>query len=89
MEFNVRVEYESKPVRHIAVQCPECRKWFHGFDITDKSISDEYDIYLAEFCCPICGKVFGEFDHRDHATIEEVGYPDVYKDCLKKKEVWE
>ena len=31
--MNVRVEYESTPIRHIAVQCPYCSKWFNGRDI--------------------------------------------------------
>ena len=42
--FNVRVEYESTPIRHIAVQCPKCGKWFKGWDI----VQDEMPIDVIE-----------------------------------------
>ena len=88
MEFNVKVEYETKPIRHIAVQCPACSKWFNGREITDLTINDITDVYDAVFACPICGQVFGEFDDRDHAIVEESRYPDIYNDCLKKSVIW-
>lgn len=97
MLFDVRVEYESAPIRNIAVQCPCCRKWFSGWDIVKtngKGIFDslryEDDIKWAEFECPICKREFGGVQHGDKANIEKIEYrDDVYKDCLKKREVWE
>lgn len=89
--MNVRVEYESTPIRHIAVQCPKCNKWFYGRDITRDKLSYSYEIYYAQFECPVCGKIFGGDECRDFSNvhIEETSYPEVYKDCLQKKEVWE
>ena len=89
--MNVRIEYDPTPIRHIAVQCPKCEKWFHGRDITKDKLQYECDVYYAQFECPICGKIFGAdmYTDWDKVHIEEVPYPNVYKDCLEKKEVWE
>ena len=71
--FNVRVEYESTPIRHIAVQCPKCGKWFHGWDIVKGERAFDvlryaHDINWTEFECPVCGgflvkrkSAYGEF----------------------------
>lgn len=87
--FNVRVEYDPRPIKHIAVQCPECKNWFDGYDITENALYNAVDINFAEFTCPVCGKEFGGVQHRDKPNIEEVGYPKVYEGCLKQKTVWE
>ena len=83
MEFYARVEYAYKPIRHIAIQCPECKKWFYGDDISDKKLEDEVDISFATFSCPLCKKEFGEIKHKDQVIIEEINYPDTYKECIK------
>ena len=93
--MNVRVEYESTPIRHIAVQCPKCNKWFNGRDIINgdwlTDLRYDYQIYCAQFECPVCGKIFGGDACRDfgNVNIEQTSYSEVYKDCLQKKEVWE
>ena len=89
--MKIRVDYDPTPIRHIAVQCPKCENWFHGKDITDDKLSYEHDIYYAQFHCPVCGKIFGanEYSRYANVNIEEVGYPDVYADCLERKAVWE
>lgn len=46
--FNVRVEYESTPIRHIAVQCPNCKKWFRGWEITEDNLRYAYEINFAD-----------------------------------------
>ena len=46
--FNVRVEYESTPIRHIAVQCPKCGKWFHGWDIVKEERAFDVLRYVGE-----------------------------------------
>lgn len=95
MSFNVRVEYESTPIRHIAVQCPNCENWFHGSDITDDDLGYEYQIDFAHFTCPVCGRKFGRSDTwnaytaLDKPHIEEVSYPEVYDGCLTQKVIWE
>ena len=43
MNFNVRVEYEPLPIRHIAVQCPNCKKWFRGWEITEDDLREAED----------------------------------------------
>ena len=83
MNFNVRVEYEPLPIRHIAVQCPECKNWFHGMDMTDDELCYSYQIDMASYCCPVCHTTFGRsdwnnFKGKDKPNIEEVSYPDVY-----------
>ena len=91
--MNVRVEYEATPIRHIAVQCPACGKWFCGWDIVNgKNAFDrlryESDIRWTEFVCPVCETEFGGLQHNEKVDIKEVGYPEIYDGCLKKKEVW-
>ena len=91
--FNVRVEYDSTPIRHIAVQCPECNKWFHGWDVVkDGNAFDilkyEHDINFVVFKCPICEKEFGGIQHADKPYVKECGYPEIYDGCLERKEVW-
>lgn len=90
-EFNVRVEYEVTPIRHIAVECPDCKKWFNGWEIVQEqySLKDSCDINYVVFECPICGKEFGGYQNNDKPNIDEVGYPKVYEGCLKRKETWE
>ena len=90
--MNVRIEYDPTPIRHIAVQCPKCEKWFRGRDITADKLQYEVNVYYAQFQCPICGKAFGAnmyVDWEKNVHIDEVPYPHVYADCLEKKEVWE
>lgn len=90
--MKIRVVYESTPIRHIAVKCPKCEKWFDGRDITHDKLSYSYEVYFAQFECPVCGKIFGGDECRDfsNVNIEEVGSAtECYKDCLRKKEIWE
>lgn len=91
--FNVKVEYDPAPIRHIAVQCPDCKKWFYGWDIIDDyrsaDLRYDYQISFATFICPVCGKEFGGIHNADKPKIEEVSYPEVYEGCLTRKEIWE
>ena len=90
--FNVRVEFECTPIRHIAVQCPKCENWFRGLDILEcGTLRFAYDINYAIFKCPLCEKEFGSIAHGDKPVVEEFSHPDVYKGILEKKEkvVWE
>jgi len=95
--MKVRVEFEPVPIRHIAVQCPSCLKWFNGWDIVSaehpfRDLRYAHDIEFATFHCPICDDDFGDCNpyDRTHVKIEEVGSADeCYKGCLRKKETWE
>ncbi len=92
--MKVRVEFESTPIRHIAVQCPHCGRWFYGSDMTDHALSYEYDIYTASFECPVCGQAFGSenggYGFRSNVELIECGSAsEVYKGCYQKKTVWE
>lgn len=92
--FNVRVEFESTPIRHIAVQCPSCNKWFKGQDIVKgkafEALRYEHDINWAEFACPVCETEFGGLHNSDKPVVKEVGSSEeCYKNCLNRKEVWE
>lgn len=91
-ELNIRVEYEATPIRHIAAQCPNCRKWFNGREITEQELSFSHHIYHAQFKCPLCGRVFGADECIGYANVNVVecgSSTEVYKDCLRRKEVWE
>ena len=95
MNFSVRVEYECTPIRHIAVQCPKCKKWFHGTDITHDDLRYSYQIDMANYWCPVCDTKFGydnkrnPFSEKDKPCIEEVSQPEVYDGCLTQKVIWE
>lgn len=85
--MNVRVEYDPTPIRHIAVQCPNCKRWFHGYDATNDEIRFDYQIRYARFECPVCEAFFCGYDH---CEITEFGSAEeVYKGCLEKKVSWE
>lgn len=92
--MKMRVEFEPRPVRHVAVQCPECKKWFAGRDITEHDINDEIDLEFAHFECPVCNYRFGydrdKVPSKSQIEIIECGSTEeVYHGCLRKKEVWE
>lgn len=92
--FNVRVEYENTPIRHIAVQCPKCDNWFHGWDIVKEEEAFDvlryaHDINWVEFECPVCGEEFDGLQDNNKVNIEEVEYPEIYDGCLERKEAWE
>ena len=90
--MNVRVEYDPRPIRHIAVQCDKCGNWFDGRDISPSSLACEYHIYGAKFVCPLCDYTFGADTSLPDYGIkvkERFDSGDVYKDCKRRKEVWE
>lgn len=93
MNFNVRVEFEERPIRHIAVECPKCHRIFKGSDATDRPLEFDYDIELAEFSCPLCGFEFGykngPFNPSDIPVVKELPYEEIYKGCLHRKTSWE
>lgn len=96
MIINFRVEYEPTPIRHIAVQCPSCGRWYHGNDITEDDLFYDYQAEMAEFQCPVCQTKFSCVDYCHDGVeicgthIEECGSAEeVYAGCLTRKEVWE
>jgi hypothetical protein len=84
--MKVRVEYGDRPIKHIAIQCPNCQSWFYGSDVTKDHLEYENDIEYAMCCCPKCNFRFSGID--SGLEIEEVSYPEVHKGCLHKKTVW-
>ena len=97
MTINFRVEYDSIPIRHLAVECPGCNKWFVANEIVkDEIIRYEHEIEFARFECPICHKQFSVYDPEQNAyrslnkaNIEKVEYPVIYFGCGKTVETWE
>lgn len=87
-KVQLKVEFESRPVRHLAIQCPDCNKWFKQTDITIKKwISNESDINQFTKCeCPACGC---KFDLGNVEYDENVEFPEFYDNCAKQKTVWE
>lgn len=90
--MNVRIIYDSVPIRHIAVQCPSCDRWFNARDIVNRGLEYDYELYNTQFECPICGAIFGADACSDYSNvnIQECDNPtEVYKDIYKKVEKWE
>ena len=86
-KVNVKVEFDPTPIRHIAIQCPDCGKWFTQYDICKNAVNYKHDLDRFSECeCPICGSSFnlGNID-----IDQNVDFPEFYKNCMKKKEVWE
>lgn len=90
--MNVKIMYDPTPIRHIAVQCPDCERWFNGRDIGDRELVYDYELYQTQFICPVCGKVFGSDAYSKHQNVkvEECdSVSDIYNDIYKKVEKWE
>lgn len=86
-KVNMKVEYESIPIRHLAVQCPDCGNWFLGNDIIEGDCRYNHQLYGAKCHCPKCGS---EFKVDFKSNIEESNeFPEFYDKCLKQKIIWE
>lgn len=86
-EVNIKVEFECAPIRHLAIQCPNCNSWFHGGDILKNNCSYGYELYGAECHCPKCDCDF-EISYESKFD-EHVQFPEFYNNCLKQKVSWE
>lgn len=85
-DINIRLEYELTPIRHLAVQCPECKSWFKQGDICLDYISYSYQLFSTQYTCPKCNFDFKAYD----INIEECfNSKEVYRDVSKKKVIWE
>ena len=84
----VMLEYDSVPIRHIIVQCPECKKWFylnHILSYDSSEISYDYQLSKATSCfCPICENSF----IADTENAEEKEFDQMPHICVKKT-TWE
>ena len=89
--MKVRVVYEPRHIRHIAIQCPKCKNWFYGDDITSDELTTEYNIDFASYVCPKCNHAWSCSGYPNHEMpeVEETSYPEVYRDCLQKNVIWE
>jgi ribosomal protein S27E len=85
-KVKIKVNFDPTPIRHLAVQCPDCENWFHGADIYKEHCSFKYDIFWNKCKCPKCGN---EFKVAADSDLDEARFPEFYKECLQKKEVWE
>lgn len=83
-KVQIKVEFEPTPIRHMAIQCPGCEKWFHQADIVHGDwIRYAYEIEAYTKCkCPVCGN---EFDLGNVELDERVNFPEFYDKCAKKK----
>ena len=86
-KVNVKVEYEDIPIRHCAIQCPGCHRWFSRFDICVSDIAYVSDFNGFTKCkCPVCNE---EFDLRDVTIDENVDFPEFYDKCAKREVRWD
>ena len=87
------VEFESAPIRHAYVTCPECGRKYCASTITEDALHDAVDLQYAKFQCPVCGCSFSghdrDWDKMREVKIREISYPECAKGALQKKEVWE
>lgn len=83
-KVQIKVEFEPTPIRHMAIQCPNCEKWFHHADIVEGDwIKYAHEIEVYTKCkCPICGE---EFDLGNVELDERVNFPEFYNNCMTKK----
>lgn len=86
-KVNIKVEFESTPIRHLAIQCPNCNSWFHGGDILKNYCSYDYELYGAGCHCPKCDYDF-RIDYKSKFD-EDVQFPEFYANCLEQKVSWE
>lgn len=85
-KIKVAVEFDPTPIRHMAIQCPRCERWFYKYDITNVRVDYKHDIDSYAKCkCPVCDH---EFD-LGNVELEYPHFPEFYDKCAKKKEVWE
>ena len=85
-KVKVAVEFEPTPIRHMAIQCPKCERWFNHYDVADRLIGFKHDIdTMAECECPACGAEF----NLGNVEFEYPEFPEFYDKCAKKKTVWE
>ena len=81
---NIKVEFEPRQIRHLAIECPECKNWFNSYDICDEDIRYNYQLSYNNCECPKCGCLF----KTNNNNIQECSYEEVYKDVLEKKVEW-
>lgn len=86
-KVKMKVEYERTPIRHLAVQCPDCESWFIGVDIFKNSPRYSYELTNAQCHCPKCGSDFVTDCESEIST--DVSFPEFYNNCLKQKTTWE
>lgn len=85
-KVKIKVEFDPTPIRHMAIQCPSCKKWFKQYDISD-GITYRHDIDSCAKClCPAC---LEEFDLEDVDIDENVSFPEFYDECAKRVVKWE
>lgn len=89
-KVQIKIECDPRPIRHLAIQCPGCERWFMCDDIvTDSSNYPMYEEDISFFTdcrCPVCGKMF---NLKNVEKDESVEFPEFYKNCTKKKVTWE
>ena len=87
VNMKVEFEYAATPIKHLAVQCPDCEFWFNGFDIIKSDCTYSYQLRGTLCKCPKCGD---EFKTGYESNIEESSeFPEFYDKCLRKKVTWD
>ena len=87
MEIKAKAEFESRPIRSLAIQCHSCGKWFKVYDLTDEEIHYQHEIEWGNYTCPICWKSFGS--GKDEIQIEDSICEEIDKITINKKVSWE
>ena len=86
-DIRIKAEFDSRPVRHLAIQCPNCNNWFVGNDVLYNPVMYDYEIKGNSFSCPICKSYYIISD--DSEIDNDVSFPEFYDNCKQKKTVWE
>jgi C4-type Zn-finger protein len=91
--INMRVEYETRPVRKFSVQCPSCNNWFKGNEIADRWVTNEIDLSFAKFTCPVCDTEFSAYTSdpnpfHPNKKLHIIETDDTDSGCLTKQVTW-
>lgn len=82
--IKVRVEFDPTPIRHLAIECPQCKNWFNSADICEETIVYDYELNNLNCICPKC-----KYSFSGAASIQECNsLEEVYKDVLTRKVEW-
>lgn len=88
--INLRIIFAPRPVREIAIQCPQCRCWFKGQEIAMEHISFESQIYRTRFVCPMCSmRIEPDAENGETKITECKTAAEVYDGCRQRVTIWQ
>lgn len=81
-KVSFRVEYETSPIRHLAVRCPHCEAWMRAQQASSDHIPDMVVAEFARYECVECGHKFCPAELVEIEVEECDSAGQVYRDCV-------